>query len=239
LLYPEVVRIRERVADLGLTQVIIAATHTHGGVDTLGLWGPNFLIDGKDPRTMEHIRSRTEQAIRQAWATRRPARLSWGIGRLLSRFGALINDLRDPIVIDDAIRVMRAEDLDGETIATLVGHLKGERDCWKYTGRKRRLGGSGRERIAAAHPDIAPEPVLGERMAGSHRFVIGLGNDELGYIVPANDFVPPRLKPKLRYGTDRCGDDDHYEEIVSAGSQMAPKLVEALLELLSKGPDRE
>ncbi|MCG3116720.1 MAG: hypothetical protein LLH30_13660 [Candidatus Manganitrophus sp. SA1] len=120
LLYPEVVQIRERVADLGLTQVIVAATHTHGGVDTLGLWGPNFSIDGKDPRTMEQIRSRTEEAIRRAWAARRPARLSWGKGRPLSRFGRLINDLRDPVVIDDELRVMRAEALDGKTIATLI-----------------------------------------------------------------------------------------------------------------------
>lgn len=420
LLYPEVVLIRERVADLGLTQVIIAATHTHGGVDTLGLWGPNFSTDGKDPRMMEHLRSRTEQAIRRAWAARRPARLTWGEGHPLSRFGMLINDLRDPIVIDDAFRVMRAEDPDGQTIATLIngsphpetvgagsslitsdfphylrkgveeggfsiagkkakgvggialyvsgsvgglltplripirdeegevvperswskvrrvgelaawtalealrdqpsqpivrielrtrtlfvpfdnpflrglyqkglfqretyrdgkpagkeggdlltevnvinfhgtkgivaqfitlpgepfpettlgGHLKKDGRCWRYTDRKRGLGGSGRERISPAHPDIAPEPVLGEKMAGDHRFVIGLGNDELGYIVPANDFVPPQVKPRLRYGIDRCGDDDHYEEMVSAGSQMAPKVVEALLELLSKGPD--
>lgn len=415
LLYPEVVQIRERVADLGLTQVIVAATHTHGGVDTLGLWGPNFSIDGKDPRTMEQIRSRTEEAIRRAWAARRPARLSWGKGRPLSRFGMLINDLRDPVVIDDELRVMRAEALDGKTIATLIngsphpetvgagsslitsdfphylrkgieeggfsvgwrraegiggvaiylsgsvgglltplripirddegepiperswskarrigelaawtalealrdqpprpivrievrsktlfvpfdnpflrglyekglfqretyregkpagkegpdlltevnvinfygeegiaaqfitlpgepfpettlgGHLTEKKRCWTYTGRKRELGGSGRERIGPAHPDIAPEPVLGEKMAGEYRFVIGLGNDELGYIVPANDFVPPQLKPKLRYGADRCGDDDHYEEIVSAGSRMAPRVVEALLALL-------
>lgn len=415
LLYPEVVQIRERVADLGLTQVIVAATHTHGGVDTLGLWGPNFSIDGKDPRTMAHIRSQTERAIRLAWAARRPARLTWGKGRPLSRFGVLINDLRDPVVIDDELRVMRADDLEGKTIATLInwsphpetvgagsslitsdfphylrkgveeggfsigwrraegiggvaiyvsgsvgglltplripirdeegeaiperswskaqrigelaawtalealreqtlrpivrialrsktlfvpfdnlflrglyekglfqretyrdgkpagkkgadlltevnvinfhgtegiaaqfitlpgepfpettlgGHLTEKRRCWAYTGRKRGLGGSGKERIAPAHPDIAPEPVLGEKMAGDYRFMIGLGNDELGYIIPANDFVPPQLKPKLRHGTDRCGDDDHYEEIVSAGSQMAPKVVEALLALL-------
>jgi hypothetical protein len=415
LLYPEVVRIREGVADLGLTQIIVASTHTHGGVDTLGLWGPNFSTDGKDPRTMEHLRSQTEEAIRRAWATRRPARLTWGKGHPLPRFGVLINDLRDPIVIDDELRVMRADDLNGKTIATLVnwsphpetvgagsslitsdfphylrkgveeggfsvggrraegiggvaiyvsgsvgglltplripirdeegeviperswskarrigelaastalealrdqtprpivrialrsktlfvpfdnpflrdlyrkglfqresyrdgkpagrggddlltevnvinfhgeegiiaqfitlpgepfpettlgGHLKGEGSCWKYTDRKRRLGGSGKERIAPAHPHIAPEPALGEKMAGDYHFVIALGNDELGYIIPANDFVPPRLKPKLRYGTDRCGDDDHYEEIVSAGSQMAPRVVEALVALL-------
>ncbi len=419
--YPDVLRIRERVADLGLTQVIVAGTHTHGGIDTLGLWGPNFSIDGKDPRTIAWIIAQSEQAIRRAWAARRPARLTWGKGRPLSQFGVLINDLRDPIVIDDELRVMRAEDLDGKTIATLInwsphpetvgagsslitsdfphylrkgveeggfsvggrraegigglaiyvsgsvgglltplrvrvmdeehepvperswskvqrigelaawtalealreqspqpivrievrsrplfvpfdnpflrglydkglfqretyrdgkaagkegpdlltevdlinfetaegtfaqiitlpgepfpeislgGHLMEKKRCWAYTDRKRRLGGSGKERIAPAHPDVAPEPVLQKYMSGAFRFVIGLGNDELGYIIPANDFVPPRLKPSLRYGTDRCGDGDHYEEVVSIGSQMAPKVVGALLELLNGDGER-
>lgn len=413
--YPDVLRIREGVADLGLTQVIVASTHTHGGVDTLGLWGPNFSTDGKDPRTIAWIIAQSGRAIRQAWAARRPARLTWGKGRPLSRFGALINDLRDPVVIDDELRVMRAEDLDGKTIAALVnwsphpetsggisayltsdfphylrkgieeggfsvggkratglggiaiyvsgsvgglltplkvsvldddqepiperswakvqrigelaawtalealrtpasppivrielrsrtlfvpfdnlflrglydkglfqretyrdgkaagkegtdlltevdlinfytaqgifaqlatlpgepfpelslgGHLKEKKRCWAYTDRKRKLGGNGKERIGPAHPEIPPEPALGEKMAGEYRFILGLGNDELGYIVPANDFVPPQLKPSLRYGTDRCGDDDHYEEIVSAGSQMAPRVVAALMALL-------
>lgn len=415
LFYPQVLQIREHVADLGLTQVIVASTHTHGGPDTLGLWGPNISTDGKDPRFIEHIVKQSETAIREAWAKRRPARLIWGKGRPPTDYGAIINDLRDPIVIDDELLVMKAVGLDGRTIATLInwtphpetlggssslitsdfphflrkgveeggftvggraakgmggttiyvsgsvggllttlkmrikdekgktipersfekaervgqlaawatlealqgrspltidrievrskrlflpldnlflkvlnakgifkretykdgrpagkegtnlltevdvinfyapqgiisqfitvpgelfpeiaigGYLKDTSRCWRYTERKRRLNTRGVERVGPAHPEIRPEPVLREKMAGEYKFIIGLGNDELGYIVPANDFVSPQLKPRLPYGKDRCGDDHHYEETLSASSKMAPIVVGALLDLL-------
>jgi hypothetical protein len=54
--------------------------------------------------------------------------------------------------------------------------------------------------------------------------VIGLANDETGYILPEADFVFPRnpFKP-----------GDHYEETNSIGAQAAPRLLEALEKLLA------
>ena len=71
-------------------------------------------------------------------------------------------------------------------------------------------------------------------MKAPYKFIIGLGNDELGYIVPANDFVPPVYEPRPHYGTDRCGDHDHYEESMSVGAQAAPRVSRAIVELLEQ-----
>ncbi len=417
LFHHHVREIRKTVEDLEFTHVMVASTHTHGGTDTLGLWGPNRLTDGTDPRFIAHIIRRSELALREAFGKIEPARVRLAKTTPPQQFGLLINDLRDPIVIDDQILVMALDNRQGEPIATLVnwtphpetiggassrissdfphylresieegdfralgrrwtgrgglamyvsgslggllstlrlqifdedgrplalrsyakaqrigqlvgaavlsalsraepveihgidlqsktlfipienplfkmllskgvlkreaytngkpagtkgedvrtevnvltlfgpdrveaqfvtvpgelfpeiaigGYLADEKKCWRYTQRKRRLDGRGKERIAAAHPDRPTEPVLKDHMKGRLRFIIGLGNDELGYIVPGNDFIPPVAGPRIRYGTDRCGDRDHYEETMSVGPQAAPRITESLVELLGR-----
>lgn len=417
LFYPRVEEIRRRVEDLGLTHVMVASTHTHGGTDSMGLWGPNRLTDGKDPRFIQHILKQAELALREASRKLVPARVKFATAHTPTQFGWLINDLRDPIVIDDQILIMAVDDPQGNAIATVVnwtphpetmggssslitsdfphylregvekggfrfegkrwsgrgglaiyfsgsvggllstlrlevrdeddkplplrswavtqrigemiagkvlgaiksqgypeihrmdvrmkklfvpienllfkqllaqgvihreaytqgkpagsrgedaltevnvltlfgqnsplaqfvtvpgelfpeiamgGYLGDEESCWRYTQRKRRLDGRGKERIAAAHPQVSTEPILRHHMKAPYKFIIGLGNDELGYIVPANDFVPPVYKPRPRYGTDRCGDHDHYEETMSVGSQAAPLISKAIVELLEQ-----
>jgi hypothetical protein len=112
------------------------------------------------------------------------------------------------------------------------GYLTDTPECWKVTERKKMLGGKGPERIAAAHPVVPAEPTLQTYYRTPLTFLFGLANDELGYIVPSNDFVFPRLFPFIRYGKDRCGDTDHYEETRSASSWMAPAISESLIEML-------
>ena len=101
------------------------------------------------------------------------------------------------------------------------------RDCFEWVVKR-----ISRERIGAANPGVPHEPLLGDYFNSPIHFVLGLANDELGYIVPANDFVFPKYTPGPEYGIDRCGDDDHYEETVSASSIMARKINEALIEML-------
>lgn len=421
LFHPQVQEIRRRVSPLGLTHLIVASTHTHGGTDSMGLWGPNRLTDGKDPRFIDHIIKQSEAALREAIRRMVPARVKFSSADTPTQFGWLINDLRDPIVIDDQILVMAVDDLQGKAIATVInwtphpetiggssslitsdfphylregvekggfkvngrrwegrggialyfsgsvggllstlrlevrdedgkalpprswamtqrigeimagavlnslvprpysdihrmdvtaknlfvpienklfrlllqrgvidreaytqgkpeasagedaltevnvltffgasgpmaqfvtvpgelfpeiaigGYLGDSEKCWRYTQRKRRLDGRGKERVAAAHPQISPEPILRQHMKGNYKFIIGLGNDELGYIVPANDFIPPVYDPRPRYGTDRCGDDDHYEETMSVGPQAAPIISQGIVELLEQVNDR-
>jgi hypothetical protein len=117
------------------------------------------------------------------------------------------------------------------------GFLSSSAECWAHTPRKKAFDGIGRERTAAARPELSPEPILQTYFKSPFTFLIGLANDELGYIVPSNDFVFPQFFPFFRYGTDRCGDSDHYEETRSASSWMAPVISESLIRMLIRSAD--
>lgn len=58
-------RLADLVGEYNLTAVHIMATHTHAGIDTLGLWGP-VGQDGKNCAFMEKLKAQTEYAIRLA-----------------------------------------------------------------------------------------------------------------------------------------------------------------------------
>jgi hypothetical protein len=426
--YPDVRKIRKAAAGLGFSRIIIASTHTHEGVDTMGLWGPNPFTDGKDPRMMDFIQNQTVAALREAERQLQPARITLAKTTLPDSFGRILKDRRDPIVLDTHLTAMKIEDLKGGTIATVVnasihpetmggkgslitsdfphylregiekggfriqgktvkglggvaiyfngavgglmttlgaevkdesgkvlpqrswekmqrigelmagaalealreqkpaaidtilvqsntillpidnqylraltgkgvirresytngrpakgpevgqeimtevdlislshpgansehrsaetdtplaqivtlpgelfpeialgGYLSDAKTCWAVTDRKKAMDGIGKERIAASKPGVAKEPVLMDHLKAPFVFLFGLANDELGYIVPANDFVFPTYNPGPVFGVDRCGSKDHYEETLSASSEMAPRVTRALLELI-------
>ncbi len=62
--------------------------------------------------------------------------------------------------------------------------------------------------------------VLSEMCNCEHQFVIGLCNDELGYIIPENDFILNQRLPYINAAKDRF-DRNHYEETNSTGSKTA------------------
>ena len=73
-------------------------------------------------------------------------------------------------------------------------------------------------------PDVAsaPEgPYLKDQMAGEHNWIIGLGNDEVGYLVPPYDYILDERSP---YISEAPG--DHYEETNSIGPSTVPAVLE-------------
>ena len=85
-------------------------------------------------------------------------------------------------------------------------------------------------------PDFskAPEgPYLKERMAGEFNWIVGLGNDELGYIIPEYNFI---LDDRVPYLIEAEG---HYEETNSMGPQTAPLIEEWADRLISWNPEGE
>ena len=75
-------------------------------------------------------------------------------------------------------------------------------------------------------PDLAaapPPPYLHDTMPGRFRWVVGLGLDELGYMVPPYDF---KVDPTLPYLREAEG--DHYEETNSIGPEIVPCTVAVL-----------
>jgi len=78
-------------------------------------------------------------------------------------------------------------------------------------------------------PDVANAPkgpYIKDRMSSTYRWIIGLGNDELGYIIPAYNFQLGAPQPWI----DEA-EGDHYEETNSLGPDMA-RLIDENADLL-------
>ncbi len=94
--------------------------------------------------------------------------------------------------------------------------------------------GGGRE--SPANPGVEnPEPlsVLLARHGIGDFFVVGLADDELGYIVPPDDFLTDEKAPYLQQAAPADG-SRHYEETNSVGPRCAEKLAQALEDLLDR-----
>ncbi len=72
------------------------------------------------------------------------------------------------------------------------------------------------EKDSANHRKASYGKVLADMTDCRHKFVIGLCNDELGYILAENDFLLNSALPYINKATDDMG-RDHYEETNSTG----------------------
>ena len=73
-------------------------------------------------------------------------------------------------------------------------------------------------------PDLSQAPeglYIKDRMASEHNWIIGLGNDELGYFVPSYNY---KLSETVPYFNEAEG--DHYEETNSLGISSAYPIIE-------------
>ncbi len=77
----------------------------------------------------------------------------------------------------------------------------------------------------ADYPDAAIEPAVYKQMRGPYRMLIGLANDEIGYIIPKRQWDE---KPPFCYGLKRA----QYGEINSLGPDTAPLLCQAFRQLV-------
>lgn len=87
----------------------------------------------------------------------------------------------------------------------------------------------GPARLITAPGELLPRPglVLRKMLGVPYRFLIGLADDELGYLIPSDEFsYPPNpFKPGA-----------HYEETMSASKYALPLLMEAWATLLNGSP---
>ncbi len=83
----------------------------------------------------------------------------------------------------------------------------------------------------AANGTEADYTVLSEMSDCEHNFVLGLCNDELGYIMPDNDFLLHEWLPYFNIAYDEA-DRKHYEETNSVGPETARTLLESMEELI-------
>lgn len=113
--------IRSRIAPIieeyGLADVHIASTHTHAGIDTLGLWGP-VAVDGKDDGFMEVLYDAAAEAIAAACASAKPGKLFYGT----AFSGTIQHDSRKPDIYDKYIHRLRFAPDDGSAGLQIVSY---------------------------------------------------------------------------------------------------------------------
>ncbi len=87
------------------------------------------------------------------------------------------------------------------------------------------------EKDSAHHRKASYKKVLAEMTDCRHKFVIGLCNDELGYILAENDFMLNETLPYINKATDDM-DRDHYEETNSTGPETGRIILETTEKLI-------
>lgn len=113
-------RLRTSLADQGFPDVIVAMSHTHANVDTIGFYGYY-------PRDYAHfVMERAEQAVLQAAQQMQPVRSLRAGTAEMSLAGGRVVDLirngRDPGVVDPGVSIIQAIGKDGKPIVNVV-HL--------------------------------------------------------------------------------------------------------------------
>ena len=117
----DIAKIREKLTDVAekynISAIHIAATHTHAGCDTLGLWGP-VGYDGKNEAFMEKLIDRTQYAIRMAVENIREGEMFFGSADT----PGMQRDSRPPQVYDTNIYRMRFVPSDGSAGVQIINY---------------------------------------------------------------------------------------------------------------------
>ena len=131
MLNKDVNRLRERLHDFamltGCRSINIVSTHSHAGIDTMGIWGP-LPLSGKDPKYMELVFSQTVKAVKSAYSARRLGRLYLG----KTEVPDMQEDIRTPIVYSKTLTRLRFEPDDGSKqtyIINFASHSESLQGC--------------------------------------------------------------------------------------------------------------
>ncbi|MGM0578636.1 MAG: hypothetical protein ACQEXJ_23125 [Myxococcota bacterium] len=136
LLKPWVERIRERLAGVvdDPRAVIVCATHTHSGPDTMGIWGPAILeaiprASGVDPAYMEHLVERVAEAVTRAKDAARPATLRAATFEMPAEWTR--NDRKGGGRFDKATALALDDASDGTRLATVLNFASHPETLWE------------------------------------------------------------------------------------------------------------
>lgn len=99
-----------------LKSINICATHSHSAIDTQGLWGKNFLSDGKNEAFMNRLKELTAKAIIDAYNAREDGSLYFGT----AEDNGLLTDTRVPVDYDATLTRIRFDPADGSEDTYIV-----------------------------------------------------------------------------------------------------------------------
>ncbi|MHB1153068.1 MAG: neutral/alkaline non-lysosomal ceramidase N-terminal domain-containing protein [Eubacteriales bacterium] len=117
----DIKKIRKRSEDVikqyGLTAVHIMSTHTHAGIDTLGLWGP-VAVTGISDKFMEILFEGTSHAIKLACENKRDGQLFYGYADT----AGLQRDSRLPEITSPVLHRFRFVPADGSAGLQIINY---------------------------------------------------------------------------------------------------------------------
>ncbi len=117
LLRDDVQKIRQRVRNVPPNRIIVASTHVHSGPDTIGLWGPQPTVSGRDTEYMSFLIETVARTIDEAASKLQPATM--GFAR--TRVEGISTNYRVREILDTEAAVLQVRSkADNKPIATLT-----------------------------------------------------------------------------------------------------------------------
>lgn len=131
----------ENLTDMGFDgrRLVVSATHSHQSPDTMGIWAWDILIPGFDPEYLGMLEELVPELVEEAVGKLTPADMVAGSVRMRDydpwltttahgglnpsspRMIGFINDIRDPLIVNDELSVMQFKDKEsGEVIGTVT-----------------------------------------------------------------------------------------------------------------------
>jgi hypothetical protein len=216
--HDDVIAVRRRIAPgLKLDYTIVCSTHNHSTPDLMGLWGPDYLHTGVDPRYRQQVIDSAARAVAVAVSNLQPARVAFH--EIPTEPDDLVADTRKPIVFDSDIRVMHfTNPTNGSTLGTLVGWGNHPETVWsKNTRITADFPGYLRDALEnGVHHDGA---LLEAGVGGVHVFV----NGAVGGLMtthPSITVEDPYLKQKFKDPSDA--------KTLAVGRQLASRILPRL-----------
>jgi hypothetical protein len=216
--HDDVVAVRRRLgADLKLDYTVICTTHNHSTPDLMGLWGPNFLRTGVDPRYREQVIATAARVLGEAVAALRPARVAFH--EIPMPTAGLVADTRKPEVFDPDLRVMHfIHPATGATLGTVVNWSNHPETVWsRNTEITADFCGYLRD---ALETGVAHEGrVLARGVGGTHLFI----NAAIGGLISTTPSVTvrdPYLEQDFKQPT--------HEKARAVGRQLAARILPRL-----------
>lgn len=111
--------IRAQVKMVASEHLFIAATHTHSGPDTMGMWGADIAHRGVDDTWLTDVEHKVAALVDETAAHLQPATLKFTHTTDVPRIS---KNIRVPKILDTELGVMEAVGNDGRPIATLVNY---------------------------------------------------------------------------------------------------------------------
>ncbi len=119
--HDDVIRVRRLLkSESRIDYAIVCSTHNHSTPDLMGLWGPDYLHSGVNPRYREQVIQTAAQTLDRAAQALQPALVAASEIPLSPE--GLVDDTRKPVVFDPNIRLLHfINSTNRTTIGSIVG----------------------------------------------------------------------------------------------------------------------